>query len=505
MARKTTARQFAADISALAESVRREVALHSVKAMPSFGEWCREVSPLMRWDWRHLEYIRAKVQPRIDALEVCLQASLAGVALTPDPSPASGRGEASPRHLILSVPPRHGKSEQVTIRLPAYLLERWPAMKIIMAAYNSRLVAKFSRKCKRIAAARIALSTDKNAVDEWETPQEGGVRAAGVGGGVTGTGGHLIVIDDPVKSREEANSATYREKVWDWFCDDLYTRLEPGGVIILIQTRWHSDDLVGRIIRSDFAADFEVVNLPAEAEFDDPLGREVGEPLCPDRFTVEALARLRTVLGRSYNALYQGHPTASEGDIVQMSWFRRYTRIPARAEIKRIVQSWDTASKVGVKNDYSVCGTWADMANGDSYLLDVFRKRLEYPGLKAAFLEQTRKHNPDIVLIEDKGHGTALLQEARNLPGHNVVAIEPEGDKVTRMSVESSAIEGGRVWLPEPAPNGPHCPWLFDFEQECQSFPLVAHDDQVDMASQYLCWKRLTGERRVITTFNVKF
>ena len=497
LAKKTTPEQFTGEISALAESIRREVAKTTPKAVLSFGEWCREVSPTLRWDWHHLVYIRAKLQPRIDALERCLEASLAGRPVE--------FGEQGPRHIIFSVPPRHGKSEQITIRLPPYLLERWPAMRIIMAAYNSRLVSKFSRRAKRIADGRIALATDKNAADEWETPEGGGVRAVGVGGGVTGTGGHLIIIDDPVKSREEAESETYRERVWDWFTDDLYTRLEPGGIIILIMTRWHDDDLVGRIERSDFAADFEVVNLPAEAEFDDLLGRELGEPLCPDRFNAEALKKIRDVLGRSYYSLYQGHPTATSGDIIQLDWFKRYTQAPGRSFFFRVVQSWDTAQKVGLKNDYSVCETWGELATGDSFLLDVYRERLEYPGLKRGFFQQKAKWNPDIILVEDKGHGTALIQEARHSPGVNVVPIEPENDKTTRMSIESSAVEGGRVWLPEPPPAGPSCPWLPLFEQECQKFPAVAHDDQVDSMSQYLRWKRQRDQSISMNPFSVSF
>ena len=425
------------------------------------------VSPNYRWDWAHLAYIRARVQPRIDALACALQG---------DYSP-----DYTPRHLILSVPPRHGKSEQVTVRLPAYLLERYPSMRLIVGAYNATLAKKFSRKTRRIAAGRVALMTDSNSVEDWETAQEGGYRAVGVGGGVTGMGANCIIIDDPVKSREEAESATYREKVWEWFTDDIYTRLEPGGVVILIMTRWHDDDLAGRIQKSDFAHDFEVINLPAEAEYGDVLGRQVGEALCSDRFNELALARLKVVLGRSYNSLYQGRPTAAEGDIIQLTWMQRYSQKPT---FKRVTQSWDTAQKAGANNDYNVCATFGEDAAGNYYLLDVFRDRLEYPALKRAAIELRSRFNPTELLIEDKGHGTALGQELKTLPNFRVIMIEPEGDKITRMSIESTAIEAGRLFLPESAP------WLPDFEQECQHFPRVAHDDQVDALSQYLCWQR---------------
>lgn len=469
---KFSEKEFRGGISELAEAIRTELAASDTL---SFRDWCLQASPQFRWDWPHLAFIRQRLESRTEALAECLQ----------------GRtSEHRPRHLILSVPPRHGKSEQVTIRYPAYLLERWPRLRVIQAAYNAKLATKFSRKTRRIAAERMPLSAERNAADDWETMQEGGVRAVGVGGGVTGHGAHLILIDDPVKSREEAESEAYRERCWDWFCDDLYTRLEPGGVIVLIMTRWHEDDLVGRIKASDFADDFEVINLCAEAEYGDPLGRPLGAALCPDRFDEAALARLRLVLGRSYNALYQGRPVAAEGDIIRLAWFRRFKHRPQNAF--RIVQSWDTAQKAGVKNDYSTCGTYYETPDG-YFLVDLLRERLEYPKLKQRFFEKAERWNPDAILVEDKGHGTALGQEARaprKGKRWRVVMIDPEGDKVTRMSVESAALEGGLVWLPESAP------WLPDFEDECAHFPAVAHDDQVDQLSQFLRWARNPDKKR---------
>ena len=155
------------------------------------------------------------------------------------------RGEC--KRLMLFVPPRHGKSEMTTIRYPVYRLECEPSMRVILGAYNATLAQKFSRKARNVARTRLALNTERTAVEDWETTAGGGLRAVGVGGGVTGMGANLVIIDDPVKSREEAESATYRDRCWDWYRDDLYTRLEPDGAIVLIQTRWHEDDLeIGR-------------------------------------------------------------------------------------------------------------------------------------------------------------------------------------------------------------------------------------------------------------------
>ena len=468
---KTKGRDFLGEISDLAEQIRLEVAADKPERVLSFRDWCHEVSPEWHWDWPHLAYIRQRLQPRIDALEQALNGTISA---------------HQPRHLILSVPPRHGKSEQVTVRLPAYLLERWPKLRVIIGAYNATLADKFSRKTRRIASQRIPLSKDRNSAGDWETTEEGGLRAVGAGGGVTGHGGHLIIIDDPVKSREEAESETYREKIWDWFTDDIYTRLEPGGVFVVIMTRWHEDDLVGRIRKSDFAEDFEVINLAAEAEYEDALGRPLGAALCPDRFDETALARLRIVLGRSYFSLYQGRPAAVEGDIINIAWFKKFIYPP---RFKRIVQSWDTAQKAGKKNDFNVCTTFGETDEGDSYLLNVYRERLEYPALKRAFVKQKQLFNPHTILVEDKGHGTALGQEFKALHGYTVIMIEPEGDKTTRMSVESSYIESGRLWIPE---NGL---WIAEFENECTNFPAVKHDDQVDSMSQYLRWIRNPGKK----------
>jgi predicted phage terminase large subunit-like protein len=467
-------KEFLGEVSALAEEVAREVANDTQPKNLSFRDWCNEVSPEFRWDWPHLAYIRTRLEPIIEILEQ----SLNGVVT-----------EHKPRHLILSVPPRHGKSEQVTVRFPAFLLERWPKLRTIVGAYNSALVQKFSRKTRRIIERRMQLSRDANTAGEWETADGGGLRAVGAGGGVTGHGANLIIIDDPVKSREEANSETYREKIWDWFKDDIYTRLEPGGVVIIIMTRWHEDDLVGRILLSDFADDFEVINLAAEAEYGDPLGRPLGAALCPDRFNETALAKLRTILGRSYYSLYQGRPAAVEGDIINYTWFKRYRYKP---RFIRIVQSWDTAQKTNVKNDYNVCTTWGETESGDDYLIDVYREKLDYPKLKRAIKAQKQKWNPSAILLEDKGHGTAAGQEFKLLPGYNIIMIEPEGDKVTRMSIESAAIEAGRVYVPEDNME----PWAAEFENECTNFPAVKHDDQVDSMSQYLGWKRNPNKKK---------
>jgi hypothetical protein len=200
----------------------------------------------------------------------------------------------------------------------------------------------------------MLISDERTAVSDWETAIGGGLRAVGVGGGVTGRGADLIVIDDPVKSREEANSQAYRDRVYDWFRDDLYTRQEPGAAMLLILTRWHLDDLAGRILASPDGSERTTVTLPALAEANDLLGRAEGQALWPVRYDEMELARIRGTLGSSFESLYQQRPSALEGAIFKREWWRYFREQP---KFSRIVQSWDTAFKTAEANDYSVCTT----------------------------------------------------------------------------------------------------------------------------------------------------
>ena len=691
----------------------------------AYRDWLPVVSPTFVWHWRQTRYI-------IDHVEKVLAGEI--------------------KKLMIFMPPRHTKSETVTVRLPAYILERDPTQRIIVGAYNQTLAEKFSRKTRRIAAPRVALATDRTAVSDWETEAGGGVRAAGVGAGVTGMGANLILIDDPVKSRAEANSETYREKCFDWYTDDLYTRLEPGGAIILIMcmtgdtpvlmadgterplrdikvgdkiatydngklsasvvknhksngldfiykikttcgrvvfanerhpflveergqrrwirlknlntahkivtvkgnggsgrgsralsraakslsahaatalhitakrcgqtgivhqrsmqstgaicdsnkgtgsrllnmmrcfwrktgsalfanshpettsgrigaasyasttatkptpsglsyattatslsdtpktrkqptpwqntsdftvaqiesiepagaeevfdiqvehtenfianglvshnTRWHEDDLAGRILASEDAPNWTVVNLPALAEANDPLGREEGEALCPERYTREALLAIKKVMGSGFEALYQGRPAAAEGEIFLREWWRYYKEAP---QIKRVVLSWDTAFKDKEENDYCACGIWGwDGVN--HYLLDRWKEKATYPVLKRTAKALAKKWGPRAVLIEDKASGQSLIQELTVETDMPVLAIPVDKDKVSRAHAVTPTIEAGKVYLPENAP------WLQDFIDELANFPNGSHDDDVDQTTQYLNWSRRRGE-----------
>ena len=328
-----------------------------------FRAWLGEVTPAWDWDWRHLAYVRRQLQ-RVIAREI--------------------------DRLAVLCPPRHGKSEQVTVRWPAFLLEQDPALRFIIGAHTNRLATKFSRKTRGIVRRRgIALNRGTQAADDWETAEGGGVRAVGVGAAPAGVGADGIFIDDPIRNRAEANSPAMRDRTWDWYKDDLITRLEPVWSFVILQvTRWHVDDLWGRIEASDEAKDWTLIELPALAVAGkpDPWGRKPLEALEPRRYTQKQLLRIKRILGRSFEALYQQNPTALEGNIVQRSWIRYYPweRPPGAEERVLRVQSWDTAgSDREIATAASVCTTW-DCTRTGYYLRDEWRDFVGYPMLRQA-------------------------------------------------------------------------------------------------------------------------
>lgn len=380
-------------------------------------------------------------------------------------------------------PPRHGKSELSSVRFPAWLLERNPGTRIIVGSYNQQLANTFSRKTRRICEGRITFSKDRTAVEDWETASDGGYKAVGVGSGVTGRGANGLIIDDPVKSREEANSRVYRDRCWDWYKEDLYTRLEPGAWELLEMTRWHHDDLAGRILQSEDGPNWTVVSLPAFAEANDPLGRLEGEALCPDRFNREELLAIQQVLGSAFQALYQQRPTAIEGSIFKREWWQYYREAPV---FTRIIQSWDTAFKKGKENDPSCCLTWGEAKNG-YYLLDRWNQRVEYPELKRTAKQMNSKWNPNACLVEDKASGQSLIQEMKRETRIPIIAINPDADKVARANSVTPLCEAGKVFLPEDAP------WILEFIDQMAIFPNADHDEDADCTSQALSYMARGG------------
>ena len=385
------------------------------------------------------------------------------------------RGEC--KRLMLFLPPRHGKSEMTTVRYPVWRLVQDPTLRVIVGAYNATLASKFSRKARRVGEQVLDLAKDRTAVDDWETSQGGGIRAVGVGGGVTGMGADLIIIDDPVKSREEANSEVYREKCWSWYTDDLYTRLEPNGAIILIMTRWHEDDLAGRILASEKGKDWEVIRLPAIAEADDPLGREEGQALCPQRFDVEALMDIKgTMDGYSFEALYQQNPTAKEGAFFKVHRFEYVDVAPVGL---RQCRAWDMASTAS-GGDFTAGVKIGVDKEGVFYVLDVVRGQWSTDERNSIIRHTAEQDGVGCYVRVPQDPGAAGVDASmmfvRLLSGFSVERVKPTGDKETRADPFSAQVNAGNVRIVRGA-------WNRAYTEELRAFPAGNKDDQVDASA----------------------
>lgn len=365
------------------------------------------------------------------------------------------RGEC--RRLIINLPPRHFKSLFASIALPAFWLGKDPSAKIVCASHTQSLANKLARGCRQVMGARwyrqafpmTRMSAKRDAVGEFLT-RDGGYRLSlGVEGGLMGRGGDIIIVDDPLDP-DMAASDVQRTNVNEWFDRTLYTRLDnqKTGVIIIVMQRLHLDDLVGHVLEKE---KWEVLSLPAIAEEEEhheihSLGevttvvRHPGDLLHEEHQDRVILDRLRKNQGEyAFSAQYQQSPVPLDGGMVKSAWWHFYEEAPASFE--RIIQSWDTASKNTELSDYSVCTTWG-MEDRKLYLLDVFRKKLDYPDLKRAVKMQAEKHRPAIILVEDKASGIALLQELPNDGVRGLQAYKPQGDKTMRLYTHLSWIEG---------------------------------------------------------------
>jgi predicted phage terminase large subunit-like protein len=404
------------------------------------------------------------------------------------------------KRLITTQPPRSLKSLIASIAWPAFILGHDPTKRVIGVSYSSDLAIKLARDFRQIVTSdwyrRIfprTIST-KDTETEFETSRGGGRLAVSIGGSITGRGGDYIIIDDPLKA-EEALSKSAREKVNDYFRNTLYSRLNSKvtGVIVLVMQRLHEDDLAGRLLKQGC---WVHLNLPAIATRDERItigngrsfDRQEGDVLHPAREPREALEQIqRTLGGRHFQAQYQQAPVPETGNLIRRDWLLYYDTSPTRTDTTRVIQSWDTAMKGEQIHDFSVCTTWL-RHKGNHYLLDVVRRQCGYPALLELVIAQYRRHDPNGLLIEDKGSGTQLIQDLRHRAQISSIAIRPEGDKITRMDTASLGFEQGTVYLPREAP------WLGDFLHELLLFPDAEFDDQVDSVSQYLIWDR-RGQR----------
>ena len=407
------------------------------------------------------------------------------------------------RRLIINMPPRHTKSEFASYLLPAWFLGRFPDKKIIQCSNTAELAVGFGRKVRNLVSSEmyskifpnVSLRADSKAAGRWATNANGDYFAIGVGGTVTGKGADLLIIDDPHSEQEAALASSdpgVFDKVFEWYTSGPRQRLQPGGSIIVVMTRWAKRDLTGKICQSVIDRDgelWDMISLPAILP--------TGKPLWPEFWSLDELSKLRDELPLpKWQAQYQQNPTSEEGAIVKREWWKVWEgENPPPCEF--IIQSWDTAFTKNERSDYSACTTWGvfhlneDPENTNIILLDALKERLEFPELKQRAMDMYREWEPDACIVEAKASGAPLIFELRKM-GIPVQEFTPTrgNDKITRVNSVSDLFASGKVWAPRKR-------WAEEVIEEMAAFPNSDHDDLVDSSTQALIRFRKGGFLRL--------
>jgi predicted phage terminase large subunit-like protein len=407
------------------------------------------------------------------------------------------------KRLIIIMPPRHTKSEFASYLLPAWFLGKFPHKKVIQTSHTAELAVGFGRKVRNLVDSDVyneifpglSLQSDSKAAGRWNTSKGGDYFAIGVGGAVTGKGADILIIDDPHSEQEAAMAASnpdIYDKVYEWYTSGPRQRLQPGGAIVIVMTRWSQRDLTGQVIKAAAARggeEWEVIEFPAILPS--------GNPLWPEFWSKEELEALHEELPNSkWQAQYQQNPVGNESAIVKRDWWKWWTQ--ERPPVcDYILQTWDTAFEKNNRADYSAGTTWGiwnnDEDNGSPniILLDTYKKRVEWVDLKRDVLEQYRQWEPDGVLIEKKATGAPLIYELRSM-GIPVQEYTPSrgNDKVSRLNSVSDIIASGKVWVPETR-------WAEELVDEIAAFPSGEHDDLVDATTLALMRFRQGGFLRL--------
>lgn len=432
-------------------------------------------------------------------------------------------------NLLITMPPRHGKSEYGTVNFPAYFIARDPKRYVMSSSYNSQLAVDFGRQVRQIVENKIiaqafpdfTLSATSSAADVWRTEVGGAYFGVGLGGTTSGRPANLLIVDDPIKSREDAESMTLRNKVWNYYTSALATRLQPDTYgnkpkQIVILTRWHPDDLAGRLQQTEDWKEgrWKHINFPAIREVetdievsrtslppDDPMHIPPGgaishipqgqrhikkmteAALWPERFSLEDLKRRQRLNPREFASLYQQTPYIEGGNLIRTEWWQKYPEDLKPEKFSSLIISVDTAFKKSETADYSVAVVAGIDRTGDIYIVDVIRNKWDFPELKQRLIRlnnQWRGKGLRAIYIEDKASGQSIIQELKRESGMAVIPYKVVHDKVARVNAVLPLIEGGRVFIPSEAP------WLDEFIDECVSFPGGTHDDQVDALAMAL-------------------
>ena len=396
------------------------------------------------------------------------------------------------RRLAIFMPPRHGKSILTSEFFPAWYMGRNPDKYIICSTYAQDLADDFGRKVRNQLQDKrytdifpdAELSTDSSSMRRFNTTKGGVYYAVGAGSAITGRGAHLLLIDDPIKGREEADSAAMRKNLLDWYRATAYTRLMPNGSVILIQTRWHEDDLAGWILKETGHEGWDVIEFPAilNERAAGMLDLEEGDPLWKESYPIERLEEIKKTIGtREWSSLYAQKPSVEEGNIIKRWWWKTWTR-ENPPEMDYILQSWDTAYTVTETSDYSACTTWGVFSGEGGYnlfLIDSFREKLTFPELKNQAIHLYNELQPDLVLVEAKASGWSLVQELMRT-GIPITPFNPKKmDKLARVHSVAPLFEGGRIWAPDTDESA-------DVMNQFAMFPNTKHDDLVDSTTQAL-------------------
>lgn len=408
------------------------------------------------------------------------------------------RGEL--KRLIINMPPRHTKSEFASYLLPAWFLGRYPNKKVIQTSHTAELAVGFGRKVRNLVDSEayksvfpgVGLQHDSKAAGRWATSGGGDYFAIGVGGAVTGKGADLLIIDDPHSEQEAklaANDPSIFDSVYEWYTSGPRQRLQPGGAIVIVMTRWSLKDLTGRVVQSSIEderiGEWEVIELPAILPS--------GKPLWPEYWSIELLEALRAELPLSkWSAQYQQKPSGEEGALIKREWWQIWEDDrPPSCEF--LIQSWDTAFTKGERSDYSACTTWGvfykdeDHKDANIILLDAYKERLEFPELKQKAFEMWREWEPDAFIVEAKAAGAPLIYELRQM-GIPVQEFTPSrgNDKNVRVNAVSDLFASGKVWCPPKR-------WAQELIEEMAAFPYGDHDDLTDSTTQALLRFRQGG------------
>jgi predicted phage terminase large subunit-like protein len=407
------------------------------------------------------------------------------------------------KRLIINMPPRHTKSEFASYLLPSWFLGKFPSKKVIQTSHTAELAVGFGRKVRNLVDSEVyngifpelSLQADSKAAGRWNTSKGGDYFAIGVGGAVTGKGADLLIIDDPHSEQEAALAAVnpdVYDKVYEWYTSGPRQRLQPGGAIVVVMTRWAQRDLTGQVLKNAALrgeTDWEVIEFPAIMPS--------GKPLWPEFWSIEELEALHEELPNAkWQAQYQQNPVGNESAIVKRDWWKIWEREkPPKCEY--ILQTWDTAFEKHQRADYSAGTTWGVFYNEEDndmpniILLNTYKKRVEFPDLKKDVLAEYREWEPDGLLIEKKASGAPLIYDLRAM-GIPVQEYTPSKgqDKIARLNSVSDIIASGKVWVPQTR-------WAEELMDEVAAFPSGEHDDLVDATTLALMRFRQGGFLRL--------